>query len=121
MRALSKAIVLVACLSPLLGEGKVATQRSLDRLKQGRAALIPRSRLVRSPVHLPPRPDPIVVSLGESLIDEEESDGKAEAFVTPAPLSFDLHAPMQAAARGSLAFEPPLSYRLMTIASILRC
>jgi hypothetical protein len=122
MRSLPKALAIVACLFSLGSAGSQSPDRSLECPVGAPVTLtlLPRVELIQSPVDLPPQPDPIVLNLDETDIDEEDDTEEVGNPLALAPVAFELHAalliiPSQSWSAGN----PPA--RPVTIASILRC
>ena len=122
MRCLSQVLVIAACLCSLASAGMVPEHRhSKGTRRSGKAPeLARRGELIRSPVHLPPRPVPLALGLDENDIDEEDDSDKVENPLTVAPFSLGATAalltlpqPYFTSARGTP--------RLLTVGTILRC
>jgi hypothetical protein len=122
MLSFPKALAIIACLFSSGGQGKALSQRSPDcSREQSILAVFPRVDLIQSPVRVPPLPEPLVLSLNGTDIDEEDESDRAGDSAALSPFSSDAYATAPLSSRSPFAFEPSSEPRLVPIAPILRC
>ena len=88
MGLLRPLLICLSCLSSCEGVGVLSLEATPNVFS---ATTFARANLLRSPFELPPAPEPLVLSLDETDIDEEESD-EAVSAIAPNGSPFESHA-----------------------------
>jgi hypothetical protein len=119
MHIIPKATAILACLLSLGSMGVVRLDQSYELRQDQSVAVISLCDLIELPTHLPPRPDPIVLSLAETDIDEEDND-EVENPLAFAPLPSDADAALLCVPRLPLSLEA-FNTKPLAVKTVLRC